>query len=206
VAPEPHGRLIALEGIDGCGKSTQAALLAATLDADLTFEPGDSPLGRVIRDLVLRGEGFAPTDRAEALLMAADRAQHVETVIRPALEAGRWVVTERFSGSTLAYQGAGRGLDVDDLRAVVAFATGDVQADLVVLIDVPAEVAASRMQSEHPDRLERLEPAFFERVAAAYRTLAGEDPDRWVVVDGQAEVTSVARAIEALVTERLGHP
>ena len=119
-----RGRLIALEGVDGCGKSTQALRLARTIGALSTAEPGATPLGTTLRTLLL-DPGLPPvSERAEALLMAADRAQHVDEVVRPALDEGRWVVTERFSGSTLAYQGYGRGLDLEELRRLVLWATG----------------------------------------------------------------------------------
>ncbi len=139
-----RGRLIALEGIDGCGKSTQAKAVAAALGAQLTHEPGATPLGSLLRQVLLSPDAPPPSVRAEALLMAADRAEHVAQVIEPALAAGAWVVTDRYSGSTIAYQGYGRGLGVAGLAEVVAWATAGVEADLSVLVDVPVEVAAAR--------------------------------------------------------------
>jgi dTMP kinase len=199
-----RGRLIALEGVDGCGKSTQAGLLAEHLGARLTFEPGATPLGRTLRTLVLEGDGDGPAIRAEALLMAADRAQHVAEVIEPELAAGRWVVTDRFSGSTLAYQGFGRGLDVAELAEVVSWATAGLEADLSILIDVPGPVARSRLAAARPDRLERLDEDFHRRVGDGFRALAAGDPTRWVVVDGAAGPDAVARAVAEAVAERLG--
>lgn len=198
------GRLIALEGIDGCGKSTQAHILAETLDAVLTHEPGATALGHVLRDLLLDPTRPALVPRAEALLMAADRAQHVDEVIRPALAEGRWVVTDRFSGSTLAYQGWGRGLATDPLRQVVAWATGGIEPDLSVLVDVPLEVARHRIGSVTPDRLERLDADFHERVRHGFVTLARADTTHWAVVDGTGEVAAVADEIAKVVAERLG--
>jgi dTMP kinase len=200
-----RGRLVALEGVDGCGKSTQAARLAAALGALCTFEPGATPLGASIRELLL-GSDQAISPRAEALLMAADRAQHVDEVITPALEAGRWVVTDRYSGSTLAYQGGGRGLGAASLRPMLGFATGGLVPDLSVLVEVPLEVARSRLAATAPDRLERQDPEFHRRVAAAYTELAGADPQRWAVVDGTGSVEAVAAAVLAAVVSRLGRP
>jgi dTMP kinase len=135
----PSGGLIALEGCDGVGKSVQAALLARALGAELTREPGGTAVGEAVRRLVLSEEVDVSSARAEALLMLAARAEHVERVVRPALERGRWVVTDRFSASTLAYQGLGRGLDVGELARLDRFATGGLTATLNVLLDVPEE-------------------------------------------------------------------
>ncbi len=204
-AARARGRLIAFEGVDGCGKSTQARLLAGSLGALLTHEPGDTPLGSRLRELMLHGEGGL-SPRAEALIVAADRAEHVDLVLEPALAAGRWVVTDRFDGSTLAYQGFGRGLELDRLRATLAFATGGLAADLTVLIDVPVEVARGRVRSSAPDRLERLDEGFHRRVADGYRSLAAADPDHWVSVAGDASVEEVARSVAEVVGQRLGAP
>jgi dTMP kinase len=199
------GRLIAFEGIDGCGKSTQARLLSGSLGALYTFEPGDTGLGASLRELLLGPNGVV-SPRAEALLMAADRAQHVDEIVGPALSAGRWVVTDRFNGSTLAYQGAGRGLDVDALGQVVAFATDGLPADLSILVDVPVEMARARIATGDPDRLERLDPGFHQRVADGYRSLARSDPDTWAVVDGTGTVAEVAAVVAKVVSDLLGRP
>jgi len=204
VTTTARGRLIALEGIDGCGKSTQTGRLAATLGALGTHEPGATELGRALRALILDPDRPGPVPRAEALLLAADRAQHVEEVIGPALAEGRWVVTDRFSGSTLAYQGWGRGLATDSLRQVVGWATGGIEADLSVLIDVPLEVARQRIVAVSPDRLERLDPDFHERVRHGFVALARADPVHWVVVDGTAGADDVAAEVLAEVAGRLG--
>jgi dTMP kinase len=203
-----EGRLIALEGIDGCGKSTQARLLAEATGALLTFEPGDTALGRRIRSLILGDElgALGPVPRAEALLLAADRAQHVAEVIDPAISEGRWVVSDRFSGSTLAYQGWGRGLELDGLRQVAGWAAGGRWPDLSVLVDVPVDLARQRKASAAPDRLERLGAAFDERVQLGFRHLAFEDPERWLVVDGTGTVDEVAAVVTEGVRARLGWP
>ena len=154
---------------------------------------------------LLLDPGLPPvSERAEALLMAADRAQHVDEVVRPALEAGRWVVTERFSGSTLAYQGYGRGLDLDELRRLVLWATGGIEPDLTILLDVSPALARGRRDLERADRLERLDAGFHGRVRDGYRALAEADPDTWVVVDAGADVEVVAEQLLAVVVERLG--
>jgi dTMP kinase len=199
-----RGRLIAFEGIDGCGKSTQAALLAKRLGeaAVLTFEPGATSIGKRLRDLLLDPD-VEMSAASEALLLAADRALHVSEVVAPALEAGRWVITDRYAGSTLAYQGYGRGLDLDDLAALVAFATGGLGAHLNVLIDVAPEIARSRTASRK-DRLERLDPSFHERVAKGYLALASSDPDGWAVVDGSGPPEDVASRVFQEVRARLG--
>ena len=205
------GRLIAMEGIDGCGKTTQARILADALGALMTHEPGATPLGRALRRILLGDESSelagraVPVARAEALLMAADRAQHVTEVLRPALARGRWVVTDRFSGSTLAYQGYGQGLPLPALARLVDWAADAVVPDLSVLVDVPLDVARERL-TQSPDRLERMDDRFFARVRAGYLQLAEQEGDHWVVVDGTAPVAQVAAAVAAAVLERVGVP
>lgn len=184
------GRLIALEGREASGKTTQAAILARRLGAILTREPGGTALGEHIRSLVLDPQLTGLDARAEALLMAADRAQHVAEVVRPALAAGRDVVTDRFSHSSLAYQGRGRGLPLDEVRLLSAWATGGLWPDVVVLVEVPERVARQRRQAS--DRFEHEERAFHQRVADGYRELAAQEPERWRVVDGTGTVEEVA--------------
>ena len=203
--PAP-GRLLALEGIDGSGKTTQARALAATLGARLTHEPGATALGAALRRLLLSPEAPPLTLRAEALLMAADRAEHVDLVVAPALAAGEWVVSDRFSGSTLAYQGYGRGLDTAELAQLVAWATSGLAPDLSILVDVPVDVAQSRRAASKPDRLERLGPAFADLVRQGFLALAAADPAHWVVVDGTIDRTALSARILDLVHERVGEP
>lgn len=197
-----RGRFIAFEGGEACGKSTQAALLAAALDAVLTREPGGTVIGGAIRSLVLDPSTVGLDPRAEALLMAADRAQHVAEVVEPALAAGRHVVTDRFAGSSIAYQGGGRGLSTDEVRGLSEWATAGVWPDLVVLLEVPAAVADRRLQREL-DRMESEPAAFHAAVAASFRAQAAAEPDRWIVVDGTGTVEQVAAAVNAAVVERL---
>ena len=197
-----RGRLIALEGGEASGKSTQARVLAASLGALLTREPGGTDIGRRIRAVVLAPDLGDLDARAEALLMAADRAQHVAEVLEPALARGSDVVTDRFSGSSLAYQGFGRGLGVDDVRRVSTWAAGGLEPDLIVLLDVPLDVAARRRTSIG-DRMEAEGAAFHARVADGYRALAAAEPDRWVVVDGTGPPDDVAERVSKLVAQRL---
>jgi dTMP kinase len=202
-----RGRLVALEGIDGCGKSTQARALADALGARLTHEPGGTALGQTVRHAVLAPDAPALSLRTEALLMAADRAEHVAQIIEPALAAGQWVVTDRFSGSTLAYQGYGRGLPLDELSSLVTWATGGLAADLSILVDVSVEVAADRLAGAgKPDRLEGLGATFAGAVRQGFLTLAADDPAHWVVVDGTEDPLSLTARIVEIVRQRLGHP
>ncbi|HXW38239.1 MAG TPA: dTMP kinase [Acidimicrobiales bacterium] len=201
-----RGRLIAVEGIDGCGKTTQARRLADRLGALYTFEPGSTELGAELRRMVLGHHPMPIDDRTEALIMAADRAQHVAEVVAPALAEGRWVVTDRFGASTLAYQGDGRGLDLDELQSLVRWATGGVVPDLNVLVDVPVEVADARRSRAESDRIEVSTRAVRGRVADGYRKLAADDPAGWAVVDGSRSVEQVAADVWSAVHDRLGAP
>jgi dTMP kinase len=194
--------LIAFEGGEGCGKSTQARLLAEDLGALLTHEPGGTPAGQRIRDLVLDPAHGELADRTEALLMAADRAQHVAEVIRPALAAGRMVVTDRFAGSSLAYQSFGRGLPLDEVEQLSRWATDGVWPDVVVFLDVPESVAVSRRKAD-PDRMERAGADFHERVVAGFRSVAASDPERWVTVDGTGSIEEVAVLVRDAVRSRM---
>ncbi|KAA0235075.1 MAG: Thymidylate kinase [Acidimicrobiales bacterium] len=197
-----RGRFIALEGGEACGKTTQADLLAARLGALRTHQPGGTGIGIRIRHLVLDPTSAGLDPRAEALLMAADRAQHVSEIIRPALEGGRDVVTDRYAGSTLAYQGYGRGLPIDEIRRISDWASRGLWPDLVIFLDVSLEVAARRF-SDDRDRMEAAGDEFHQRVLAGFRALAAEDAG-WVVIDGSGSVEDVGDQVYAAVRERLG--
>jgi dTMP kinase len=198
------GRFVVLEGGDGSGKSTQARRLAAWLrergvDVVETFEPGATDAGAAIRELLLhRSDPIDPV--AEALLMAADRAQHVATVIRPALTRGAWVLSDRFLPSSLVYQGVVRGLGVDAVAEINRMAVGEVVPDLVVLLDVRDAVAEARRGNE-TDRLEAEGAAFHAQVRAAYRDLARDCA--WVVVDANTSLDQVAGALQDAVAPLL---
>lgn len=191
------GRLIVFEGGEASGKSTQATLLARRLGAVLTREPGGTVVGRSLRALVLDTEAEHLDPRAEALIVLADRAQHVVEVIGPALARGADVVSDRFVGSTLAYQGYGRGLDVGQLAGLSAWASGGLEPDLVLFLDVPADVAAARLGRDL-DRMEGAGADFHRRVVDGYRALAAADPGRWCVVDGSGTVDEVAARVGAV--------
>lgn len=199
-----RGRFIAFEGGEGSGKSTQAERLATALGALLTREPGGTDLGRHIRQLVLGSDLPDLVDiRAEALLMAADRAQHVAAVIRPTLLAGRDVVSDRYAASSLAYQGYGRGLPVADIRWLSDWAGDGLWPDLVILLDVPADLATQRLASSGvgPDRVEAAGDEFHRRVADGFQVLAAEAPESWRVVDGAGAVEDVFTRVAQVVKE-----
>lgn len=201
------GVFIAFEGPEGAGKSTQVRMLedwlrAQGLDPLLTREPGGTVVAEEVRRILLESETLSA--RAELLLMLASRATLVEAVIRPALEGGRVVVTDRFHLSTLAYQGYGRGLPLDQVEALNRFATGGLEPDLTLLLDVDPAVGASRKKRarQGPDRIERAGAAFHGKVAGAYRLLA-EDDERIERVDATGSPAAVHAAVVGLVTERL---
>ena len=192
--------LVAFEGGEGTGKSTQARILAERLGAVLTLEPGATELGGRLRQLVLDAAG-AVDPRAEALLFAADRAQHMAEVIGPALARGDDVVTDRYLYSSVAYQAFGRGLDRQAVRALSDFAAAP-EADIVVYLVVSPAVRAQRLKAE-PDRIEASGDDFHARVDAGFRAMADADPQRWVIVDGDGGVDEVAERVWAVVNERV---
>jgi dTMP kinase len=200
------GRWIALEGGEGTGKSTQARRLAEALGAELTREPGGTPAGARIREVLLDPALGALDGRAEALLMAADRAHHFATLVRPALEAGRVVVSDRSVWSSLAYQGYGRGLDLGEVRGISDWALRGRWPDVAVLVEVPASVVEARLATAGrvPDRFESAGDAFHRRVSDGFRALAAAQPDLWVVVDGAGDPDVVGERIAAAVGDRLG--
>lgn len=193
------GRFVVVEGGDGSGKSTQCARLADRLRARghevvLTVEPGGTALGRELRALLLDGGDLDA--RTEALLMAADRARHVAEVVRPALARGAWVVSDRHVPSSLVYQGVARGLGVDEVASVSAFATGGLVPDLVVVLDVDDPTADGR-RAPDADRMEREGAAFHSSVRSAYRALA--ERFGWLVVDGAGPPDEVTERLLAVV-------
>jgi dTMP kinase len=194
---------IAFEGAEGCGKSTQAKRLADAIDAVLTRETGGTAVGQRLREILHDTAVTDLNDHAEALIIAADRAQHIAQVVRPALESGRSVVSDRSIYSTLAYQGYGRGLPIDELREINEWAIGTTWPDLVVLLRVPDDVTRERMQRRELDRFEQAGVDFHRRVDEGFAAMAAADPDRWGVVDASGPVDEVSQTIRALVHERL---
>jgi len=205
------GKFIALEGGEGAGKSTQARLLAAALqqrgiDAVLTREPGGTPGAEAIRALLLANEGDGWHPRAEALLFAAARSDHVERLIAPSLQQGRWVICDRFLDSSRAYQGGSGGLDDQELRQLHQIGSRGLLPDLTLLITVTPQIAAARLALRDEGRGDRIgsQPAeYHARVASAFMHFAQQEPDRFLAVDGDdtAEVThnNVMRAVERIL-------
>lgn len=193
------GLFVALEGGDGAGKSTQADLLVAWLRASgrpavRTHEPGDSPIGPAVRDLLLSTSSDGLSAWAEALLYAADRAEHVSAVVRPALQAGAVVVSDRYLDSSVAYQGVGRGLGAERIEQISLWATGALRPDLTVLLDLDPAQARSRATGP-ADRLESESLGFHDEVRQAFLGLASRDPHRYLVVDASSGVDEVQQAI-----------
>jgi len=196
----PH--YIAFEGAEGSGKSTQAAKLASRLDAVLTRETGGTEIGAAVRAILHDMTNGHLDDRAEALLAAADRAQHLAEVVRPALDAGRTVVSDRSAFSSLAYQGFGRQLDLDEIRQLNEWATGGRWPDLVVFLDTPDDVIAERMSRRALDRFEAESDAFHERVLEGFRSLAAADPEHWITVRAVGSIDQVAEQIRSALADR----
>ena len=208
-----RGRFITLEGPEGSGKTTAARHLADWLPARgrtvvLTHEPGGTPLGEEIRRIVLHMRGMSDDldPRADALLYAAGRAQHVARVIRPALDRGEWVVCACYTDSSLAYQGAGYGNDMAELRRLQDFATFGLRPDLTLLLDLPVEVGLERTRRRTEwNRFEDTEQvAFFDQVRTAYLRLAEEEPERIRIIDGSASVADADAAIREVIGPLLG--
>jgi dTMP kinase len=197
-------RYIAFEGVEGCGKSTHVKRLAAYLDGVVTREPGGTPIGATLRAIMADPANTHLSPRAEALMMAADRAQHLRDVVLPSLEAGRHVVSDRSVYSSLAYQGYGRGLDLAVLREFNEFAIGARWPDLVIYIRVDIDVVRRRLAKRETDRFEREDDGFFQRVIEGFDALADAEPGRWLVVDGMPPKDELELIIRSGVKERLG--
>jgi len=194
---------IALEGLEGCGKSTHAKRLGEHLNAVITREPGGTRIGTLLRAILADPENVDLDRRTEALLMAADRAQHMAEVIKPALHRGQHVVSDRSIYSTLAYQGYGRQLGTEALLSISTWALNDRLPDMVIYIDVPTDVLNARLAKRDLDRFEREGADFFARIAEGFRELRAADPDRWVIIDGTVPKDDVEAAIRTQVSNRL---
>nr|WP_182541613.1 dTMP kinase [Nocardioides ginsengisegetis] len=201
------GVFVCFEGGEGSGKSTQSRRLRESLEAEgfdvvLTFEPGDTPVGKEMRRIVLSPETGALSDRTEVLLYAADKAEHVDTVVQPALDRGAVVVTDRYVDSTLAYQGAGRTLPVSEVESVARWATRDLRPHLTVVLDLQPEQGLARF--EERDRIEGESLEFHVRVREAFLAMAAADPDHYLVLDARAAVDDIAAAVLDRVRPLLG--
>ena len=210
-----RGRFLVLEGIDGCGKTTQieqlrrwlphSGLMPAGAELLVTREPGGTPLGQALRQQLLHPPGeAAPCSTAELLLYAADRAQHVQERVRPALQAGHWVLCDRFSGSTAAYQGYGRGLSLELIDQLTLVATGGLQPDLTVLLEIPLEESLRRRGHRTADRIEAAGEAFLVRVCAGFAALAAQGG--WRRLDACRRPDAVTADLQAAITALVAAP
>ena len=193
---------IAFEGAEACGKSTQAALLAARMDAVLTRETGGTAVGARLREMLHDNSITNLTPRAEALMTAADRAQHLAEVVGPALDGGRNVVSDRSLYSTLAYQGYGRELDVEELTSINDWAITASRPDTVIFLDTPDALIAERLQERDLYRFEAAGDAFHQRVIDGFRAMASANTDRWITVNGRGSIDEVEAMIVAALIER----
>jgi dTMP kinase len=204
-----QAKFITFEGVDGAGKSTHLAWFAEALrqrglDVVVTREPGGTPLGEQLREILLNQPMGIGT---EAMLMFAARLEHVEQVIKPALRAGKWVISDRFSDASFAYQGGGRGLDWDKLSQLEQWVHGDLQPDLTLFFDVPVEVAQQRLRSPDStrpnntslDRFEQEQSDFFERVRAGYHKRVRQNPGRYAVIDAAQAMDNVKHQLEEII-------
>ena len=199
-------RYIAFEGLEGCGKSTHVTRLAAALGAVATREPGGTTIGASLRATMIDAANTMLSPRAEALLMAADRAQHLDELVTPALQRGQHVISDRSAYSSLAYQGYGRQLDLAMLKQFNSWAISNRWPDLVVYIDVPLDILLERLKKRELDRFEREDRSFFERIAHGFNEMAKAEPDRWLIVDGTPPKDELAATILREVTSRLNIP
>lgn len=195
---------IVLEGLEGCGKSTHTKRLGEHLNAVITREPGGTRIGSLLRAILADTDNTDLDRRTEALLMAADRAQHMAEVIQPALQRGQHVVSDRSIYSTLAYQGYGRQLGTKDLLSISTWALNNRLPDMVIYIDVPTDVLNERLAKRDLDRFEREGADFFARIAQGFTELRAADPERWIVIDGTMSKDDVEAAIRTAVLDRLG--
>ncbi len=200
-----RGAFITLEGIEGAGKSTAMARVTRLLEAAghsplTTREPGGTPLGEELRALLLDHRHHGMTTEAELLLMFAARAEHLGQKILPALASGRWVVCDRFTDATYAYQGGGRGVPAERIRTLEQWVQGDLRPDLTLLLDLPPETGLDRAgRRSAPDRFEREQRPFFERVRQAYLERAAAEPDRFRVIDASRPLEAVERQVTQAV-------
>ncbi|MCY7377003.1 MAG: dTMP kinase [Pyrinomonadaceae bacterium] len=209
-----HGKFITFEGIDGSGKSTQLRMLANELrirgfNVLPTCEPGGTPLGRRLREAFLETEETV-SPLAELLLFAADRAQHVNFLVKPAVAEGKIVISDRFADATFAYQGAGRGFSETMVNQVIELATGGLKPDLTLFFDLPVAIALTRTDSrtdagEQKNRMDKENAGFYERVRESYLQIAANEPDRFRVIDANGSTSEIQTRVVEIVAEFLGN-
>ncbi|WP_417463683.1 dTMP kinase [Kordiimonas sp.] len=206
-------RFLTFEGGEGAGKSTQIRLLANWLETQgvevlLTREPGGSPGAELIRDLLLKGAVDRWLPISEALMLAAARADHIERTIKPALEAGKWVLCDRFYDSSVAYQGAGRGVGVEEVQHIQKIAFGDMRPDLTLILDLPVEIGLKRAlaregaKSDMEDRFERMERSFHETLRQAFLSIAEQEPERCVVLDADQAIEQLQENLRKIIMNK----
>lgn len=206
-------RFLTFEGGEGAGKSTQIRLLANWLETQgvevlLTREPGGSPGAELIRDLLLKGAVDRWLPISEALMLAAARADHIERTIKPALEAGKWVLCDRFYDSSVAYQGAGRGVGIEEVQHIQKIAFGDMRPDLTLILDLPVEIGLKRAlaregaKSDMEDRFERMERSFHETLRQAFLSIAEQEPERCVVLDADQAIEPLQENLRTIIMDK----
>ncbi|MES9941302.1 MAG: dTMP kinase [Candidatus Thiodiazotropha sp. 6PLUC2] len=206
-----RGRFITVEGGEGAGKSSNLSFIRGLLEAAgkqvlFTREPGGTELGEEVRDLLLGHRHTGMADDTELLLMFAARAEHLQRKIIPALEQGQWVLCDRFTDASYAYQGAGRGLAKDRIKTLEQFVQGDLRPDLTLLLDLPVEIGLDRAgKRSEPDRFEKQEQTFFEQVRSGYLDIAASEPGRVKVIDASPALETVQQQISAVMAEFLDH-
>ncbi len=204
-----RGRFITVEGIEGAGKSTQMAVIRQLLEKRgirvvMTREPGGTPLSEAVRTLLLDPDNRGMSSDTELLLVFAARAEHLHKVIRPALESGDWVLSDRFTDATFAYQGGGRGIEAARIAILEEWVQGPLRPDLTLLLDVPVEAGMSRIAGRgKPDRFEREDRQFFQRIRDSYLQRAAAEPHRFRLIDARAPVQQVSREVLAAVSALL---
>ncbi|MDH5434779.1 MAG: dTMP kinase [Gammaproteobacteria bacterium] len=199
------GKFITLEGTEGVGKSTCMSFVKEYLESKgiqtwLTREPGGTPLAEDLRKLLLTNREETVENKTELLMMFAARCQHVNQVIKPALDAGKWVICDRYVDASYAYQGGGRGISFEEIRTIEQWCFGDFKTDLTILLDMPVEIAMKRARKRSsPDRIESEKIDFFERIRTAYMQRANDEPDRIYVVDAEPSIGIVQKNIKSIL-------
>ncbi|MGE3317679.1 MAG: dTMP kinase [Candidatus Berkiella sp.] len=208
MSPKGNPKFITVEGIEGVGKSSNIQFIAECLAQQgcqvvLTREPGGTPIGERVRDILLAEFTEKTLPKTELLLLYAARLQHVEHVIMPALSEGKWVICDRFVDATYAYQGAGRGVDFNDIDRLNEWTLGSFRADFTIILDAPVEVALGRIhKSRVLDRFEKEQAAFFEKIRQFYLSRATQDPQRYIVIDASQELSQVQQHLADVITMR----